>query len=285
MNSDTYDLIEENVHYFGGVPLVEYWNDENEMGDFEWVIPQIDGYDKLESDRLNDKEQFVDALLLLTGCVMDKDERGREPWKQLREDKALCLPDSTASATYLHNSMDENGNHIFRDNIVEDIHKLSMVPDLSDRNFAANASGVAMKYKLLGLEQLTRIKEQWFTEGLKARLKLFLNFLALRGFPTLDISDVRIELSRSLPANLTEIAENIRVADDAGAVSTETKVRMFHAGDDWTEQDIQDEIDRIQGEKNTADPMMQMGNVLFGDTSEQLDEQDEQDDREEQIEG
>ena len=31
----------EDKHYFGGVPLVEYWNDEDEKGDFEWVLPQI----------------------------------------------------------------------------------------------------------------------------------------------------------------------------------------------------------------------------------------------------
>ena len=39
----------------------------------------------------------------------------------------------------------------------------------------------AMRFKLLGLEQLTKIKERWFREGLRARLKLFCAFLSLRG--------------------------------------------------------------------------------------------------------
>ena len=136
-------------HYFGGVPLVEYWNNENEEGDFEGVLSLIDAYDVLESDRVNDKEQFVDRLLVLTGAVLEVDEKGREPMQQLKEDHALQLPDSQARAEYLTSEMNENGVEVLRKALVEDIHKLSLVPNMSDENFASNASGVAMKYNRL----------------------------------------------------------------------------------------------------------------------------------------
>ena len=55
------------AHYFGGVPVVEFWNNAQETGDFEPVLSLIDAYDTLESDRVNDKQQFTDAVLLLTG--------------------------------------------------------------------------------------------------------------------------------------------------------------------------------------------------------------------------
>lgn len=47
--------VSSSPHFFGGVPMVEYWNDENEAGDFEWVIPLIDAYDRLQSDRVNER--------------------------------------------------------------------------------------------------------------------------------------------------------------------------------------------------------------------------------------
>jgi len=240
-----YVRVGASPHYFGDVPLVEYWNDENETGDFEWVLPQIDGYDKLQSDRVNDKEQFVDALLVLVGCTLDTDERGRSPGQQLREDKALCLPDGQASAYYLHNAMDEAGNQILRDNLAVDIHKLSMVPDLSDENFAANASGVAMRYKLWGLEQLTRVKEQWFLEGLRSRLALLAHFLQVRGCPPLDVGEVSIHMQRALPANLAELTDNIRLARDCGAMSVQEAVRALHAPEDWSEAQVAEEVERI----------------------------------------
>lgn len=240
-------------HYFGNVPMVEYWNDENERGDFEWIIPLIDGYDKLQSDRVNDKERFVDALLVLIGCTMDADENKRSPGQQLREDKMLSLPDSQSDVKYLTAQMDEAGAEILRAALVEDIHKLSMVPNLSDKDFSANASGVAMRYKLWGLEQLINVKQQWFTEGLRQRLKLFANFMAARGATTLDVADVKIKFTRALPVNKLEQAQYVQAADAAGAMSTESKVSALHEGDDWSEADIQAEAEQIDSANAVPD--------------------------------
>lgn len=245
-------LVEELEHFFGDVPLVEYWNDESESGDFEWVISLIDGYDKLQSDRVNDKEQFTNALLLLVGCTMENDENGRTPSRQLREDKMLSLPDAGADARYLTAQMDESGAEVLREALAEDLHRLSMVPNLADKDFASNASGVAMRYKLWGLEQLTNIKQQWFTEGLRMRLKLFVNYMETRGAPHVDIADVQIKFTRALPVNKLENAKYVQTADAAGAMSIEEKVDALHEGEDWNEADRAAEVARIKEE--TAQP-------------------------------
>lgn len=195
---DQWALVEHAPHFFGGVPMVEYWNDENECGDFEWVMPLIDAYDRLQSDRVNDKEQFTDRLLVLTGCTLDMDEEGRPPWLQLRMDKALCLPDGEAKVQYLSAQMDEAGNEILRKSIEGDIHKLALVPDISDAQFAGNVSGEAMKYKLMALEQLTCMKQKWFEEGLRTRLRLIARWLELRGYPKLDAGGVKIAFTRRI---------------------------------------------------------------------------------------
>lgn len=197
-------LKERTPHFFGGVPMVEYWNGEDERGDFEGVMTLIDAYDRLESDRVNDKSQFVDGLLLLYGCTMETDERGRTPGQQLREDKLLALPDSEARAEWLSKQLSEADAEVLKRALAEDIHKLSMVPDLSDAQFAGNQSGVAIRYKLLGLEQLTGVKERWFREALRCRLRLFANFLAVRGAPRLDAERVRMIFTRSILVDESE---------------------------------------------------------------------------------
>lgn len=199
----------EETHYFGGVPMVEYWNDECERGDFEPVLSLIDAYDALASDRLNDKQQFVDALLVLYGCTMETDARGRTPGQQLREDKALALPDSDARAEWLCKQMNEADIEVLRRAICEDIHKLCLVPDLTDAHFASNASGVAMRYKLLGLEQLTKVKERWFREGLNQRIRLYAAFMHRRGGVAPAPGDVRVIFTRALPANNLEEAQTL----------------------------------------------------------------------------
>ena len=200
-------------HNFGGVPLIEYWNNSDESGDFEDVIPLINAYNLLQSDRVNDKTQFTDALLVLTG-VMDfapaSEGDKRSPARRLKEDGTLTLPDTGAKAEYLTKVLNEADTDILRKSIKEDIHRFSYVPDMSDEHFAGEASGVAMRYKLFGLEQLTKTKERWFKEGLKWRLRLFSYFLGVKGKAALDADTVSIVFKRSLPVNDIEISQMVQ---------------------------------------------------------------------------
>ena len=237
-------------HYFGGVPLVEYWNSDNEKGDYEGVLTLIDAYDLLQSDRMNDKQQFVDALLVLTGCTLDVDDKGRSPGQQLREDKALSLPDADARAEYLTNTLHEADIDILRKALCDDIHKYAMVPNLADDQFAGNSSGVALKYKLMGLEYLTAMKEQWFREGLRARLKLIAHVMGVAGEAALDVSEVEISMPRSMPSNLQEVAQIAQMASAAGAASTDTLVKLMH--DDWGQEAVDAEAARIKLESDGA---------------------------------
>ena len=224
-------LVSRSPHCFGGVPLVEYWNNFDETGDFEAVLPLIDGYDALQTDRLQDKERFADSLLVLTGCqlrqtyhtrtrtdangnVIEEQVPDAPPEKKLKKDRLLTLPDSDASAQYLSNTFHEADTEVLRAALREDIHRLSLVPDLSDRSFAQNLSGVAMRYKLMGLEQLAAIKERWFREALKTRLRLFSACLSALGRPALDAEKTSVRFTRSLPQDREENARVISLLRD-----------------------------------------------------------------------
>lgn len=214
-------------HFFGGVPMVEFWNGDDEKGDFENVISLIDAYDFLQSDRMNDKQQFVDALLVLYGCTLETDADGRTPGRQLREDKAIALPDGDARAEFLCKQLNEADTEVLKASINADIHKMCMVPDMTDVHFAGNSSGVAMRYKLLGLEQLTRIKERWFREGLRERVRLYGRYLTMLGAPEIDPENVEFQFTRALPVNELEVAQT--ASELRGLVSDEKLEKRVEA--------------------------------------------------------
>ena len=193
-------------HYFGMVPINEIYNNGRRRGDFEAVLSLIDAYNLLQSDRVNDKEQFVNALLIIKGASLgDDDDDKIATIEALKAHGVMEIPGDGADAYYLVRQFDENNVEVLKRSICDDIHKISCVPDMTDENFAANASGVAMKYKLLGLEQLTKTKERYFSEGLRYRLQLIANVLGVN----LDVSTVDITFKRSLPANELEIAQTV----------------------------------------------------------------------------
>jgi len=212
------------THYFGGVPMTEYWNNASETGDFESVLPLIDAYDALQSDRINDKQQFTDAIMVLKGVgalgaedtetdLLAEDDpaaAAMEASQRLRHTRTLFLPGDGADADFITKPDSESGSDLLRKSLCDDIHKLSFVPDLTDDKFAGNLSGVAMRFKLLGFEQHTKIKERWFREALRERLRRMAHFLCVQGAAGFDVDQVQITFKRSLPANELEIAKTVQ---------------------------------------------------------------------------
>ena len=201
-------------HFFGGVPITEYYNNWDRQGDYEQVTTLIDAYNVLQSDRVNDKEQFVDSLLVIKGQVLgDTGEEQSETLKSIKQFGVMTI-DDTGDAKWLTRQFDENSVDVLRRSIENDIHKFSGVPCMSDSSFSGNSSGVAMKYKLLGFEQMTKIKERYFTEGLKIRLELISNALVTIGAPRPDIGDIQIVFTHNLPENEEEKAKTISLLKD-----------------------------------------------------------------------
>ncbi|MCY9513304.1 phage portal protein [Paenibacillus apiarius] len=233
-NLSSFELVDIKSHYFGAVPVVEFWNNEERQGDFEQQISLIDAYNVLMSDRVNDKEQLVDAILKIKGMSLGDDEgQASKTIQLLKKYKVLEMPSSDADADWLTKSLNETEVEVLRNAIKSDIHEFSMVPNLTDENFASNASGVAMKYKLLGLEQLAKNKERYFIQGLRERLKLFANILKVKG-KAADVSDVTITMTRNLPANDLETAQMISLL--VSMVSNETLISRLSFVNDAEEE-------------------------------------------------
>ena len=138
--------------------------------------------------------------------------------------------------------MDENGVEILRKAIKEDIYMFSHVPNLSDENFVGNSSGVAMEYKLLGLEMLTKVKERNYKKGLRKRIRLYCNFLGMKAI-ALEAGSITPSFSRSLPKNLQELAGIVYNLKDVVSMKTLLKLLPFVEDPDFEIEEVQKQAD------------------------------------------
>lgn len=238
-----YTLIKALPHYFKAVPVIEYRNNEERQGDFEQAISLIDAYNLLQSDRLNDKEAFVDAILFIRGFTLE-DGDGEKLFKQ-KMLQTSAMPNEV-DASYLVKSMDESGIAILRDSLLEDIHKVTYIPNMNDRNFSGNVSGEAMKYKLFGLLQLMSVKSRYLVRGLRQRLEIFANFLKISD-SSVDIDGVKIKLKPNLPINTTDIISQIVQAHQAGILPLKVLLTWLPDIDN-----VDEVIEQLQEEKEEA---------------------------------
>lgn len=245
---NSFSLLEEYPHYFGMVPVAIYKNNEEERGDFENVISLIDAYDKMESDTLNDFEYFVDAYLALYGFTAEPEDVA-----QMKENRILLMDEGT-SAEWLIKQTSDTYVENMKNRLDADIHKFAKCPNMADKEFASNASGVAIKFKLLGTENLVSIKERKFKRGLQQRLELMsmINSVLREGF---DWRGIDIIFTRNVPSNDTDIANMVNTLKDI--VSEETLLAQIPFV-----EDVQDELERLKQEREEnkeLNPFFQTG--------------------------
>lgn len=259
-------------HNMGDIPIIEYKNNKYSIGDFEQQIGLIDSYNSLTANRINDKEQFIDSILVLYGARLgDDEEESIKAMESLAEHKLLELHPE-ARAEYLSKTLNENEVETLRNAVKQDIYTFSHIPNLTDENFAGNSSGVAMEFKLLGLEMITKIKQRYYVKGLKKRIKLFANYLGLTQI-AIDANSIIPHFSRSLPKNLLEISQIVSNLD--GKVSQETLLSQIPFVEDPTS-----EIEKVNEEKQENIAQNQL--ILTGGehihntpVGEEVDEQEE----------
>lgn len=254
-------------HYFGRTPIIEYLNNKEALGDFEMQISLIDAYNSLMSDRVNDKDQFIDSILALYGAILgDTTEETKEALETLKREKLLELP-IDAKAEYLTRQMDEGGAETLRNALKEDIYTFSHVPNLTDDNFAGQASGVALEYKLLGLEMLTKTKERHYRKGLKKRIQLYCSFLGLKQI-SIDAGSIVPTFTRALPKNLQELAGIVSMLKDR--VSEQTLLTLLPFVEDPA-----GEIKTVEEQKEAAIQMQRETFDIRPNTPPDFDESDE----------
>lgn len=218
-------LFEESEHYFGAVPVVEYRNNEERQGDFEQQISQFDAYNLLQSDRINESEQRVNSILFIKGFTLGEEN--------LTHDSIIETTEKDSDLKWLIKEIKEADNEVLRKALLDDIHKFSYIPSMTDEHFAGNVSGEAMKYKLFGLLQLLSIKTRYMSKSLRKRLELMRNILNTKG-SNIDISDVKITFKPNLPINTNDLASIINQLK--GILPLETLIGWLPDIDDPAEQ-------------------------------------------------
>lgn len=164
---------------YGCVNVIEWRNDARRIGSFEKQIPLINAYDANASDTSNYMADFVDAILGIFGdidlSVLD------EEWVENVTENNIGIFKSAVDATgksnplearYLYKEYDVNGKEANSNRLENDIHKFSHTPDLTDEKFGGNVSGVAMSYKLMGVDQVEDKKASMYARAIRERYRL-----------------------------------------------------------------------------------------------------------------
>lgn len=229
-------------HYFGDVPIIEYIENEERQSVFEGVETLINAYNKALSEKANDVDYFADAYLAILGV-----ELGEETVKNIRDNRVINLKDGDTNKIIVE-FLDKPNADTTQENLIERLEKLifqiSMVANINDESFGTS-SGIALRYKLQSMENLSLMKERKFNAGMVRRFKMMFNIPTNFNVDKESYLDIDYVFTRNIPNNIVEEAETAEKL--AGITSKRTQLSVLSVVDN-----VQDELDEIEADKERS---------------------------------
>ena len=228
-NKDKYvlDGTAEN-HYFGGIPIVEYTNNQWRYGDFEMVVDLIDALDKIYSDRTNAVEQLVQSILVFINCEIDD-----ETLDDLSNNLAISIKSYKGSTNqggldssdvkFVTSPLNQRDTQSLADEIESYITALTGIMTRSTRPGGGQDTGEAVYLRDGGrdMETIARIKESSFMSSERKCLRIIANILKVNGIVDVDTSDIEIKFTRNASNNLLNKAHAIAILNNTKILKPE----------------------------------------------------------------
>jgi SPP1 family phage portal protein len=214
---DTSEEANPVSHFMATCPLLCFPNNEELLGDCEKILTLIDGYNNSISDMNSEIEQFRLAYLAFYGMVPDE-----ETLDMARQTGAFGFPSGATGEQsrmeFITKNLNSAAVEAHLQKLEDNIYLFSKSVKITDQNFA-NASGVAMRYKMFALEAKCITTERKFIKSLYRQFMVLSGYFEKKGI-TIDPWNFEFVFVRNFPLDLMSEVQSL--ATMKGLVSDAT---------------------------------------------------------------
>jgi len=212
---DTY-LVENNLvasttipNFFDDVPLIEFPNNKERLGDAEKVLTLIDDYDFGFSDESTELKQWAQAYMISQGAKFSTETR-----KEAKKSGCINVPEG-CSVSFLAKEVDIEVIKDMRDELKSNICRFAGHVDFTDKALYGQLTQMAIFIRMLALEAKCVVFERKMVKSLKRQWRLLSRVISKTG-SDIDYLKMSFTFSRSLPINISDLAETFKKLREAG---------------------------------------------------------------------
>ena len=251
----------EEPHYFGQCPaniLVM----PNEESIFDCIMSEQDSINELLSAEIDDYAAFCDAYLVIEDAELDD-----ETVKTMKENRVLQLPVGAKAYWLTKAANDAQVENILK-RLHESIYRTAQCPDFSSESFVGGvSSGIAIQYRLTGMETRAGTIEAEAKKALQRRIEILCGVASLKLGEEV-FRDIKIAFKRNVPADMTQVSQMIN--SFRGLISDETLLGQV----DFV-TDVQKELERVKAQKESN--MDLFGGNFFNSSESSTEEEEDTD--------
>lgn len=208
----------EEPHYFSQCPA-NIFTLPDEKSIFDCIMSQQDSVNELLSSEIDDYSAFCDAYLCITGADAEADDI-----EIMKENRVIILPDNAMASWLTKNANDAQVENMLK-RIHDSIYRIAQCPDFSSETFVGGvSSGVAIRYRLTGMENRAGIIEGRMKKALQRRIEIICGIASLKLGEEV-FRDIQIDFKRNIPEDIAATVDMITKLK--GTVSDKTLITQL----------------------------------------------------------
>lgn len=237
----------EEPHYFSQCPA-NIFTLPDEKSIFDCILGLQDSANELISTEIDDYSAFCDAYLALIGVDADTEDIAA-----MKQNRVLILPENASAQWLTKNTNDGQTENILK-RVHDSIYRIAACPDFSSETFVGGvSSGVAIRYRLTGMETRAGIIEGQMKKALQRRIEIIAGIAFLKLGEEV-FRDVQIDFKRNIPVDTSEIINLINSLK--GIVSDATLLGQL----DFV-TDVNAELKNVKEQKQENMSLYNFGNI------------------------
>ena len=228
-------FLSEEPHYFGQCPAnIFVMPDEKNI--FDCILSEQDAVNELLSAEIDDYSAFCDAYLVIEDAELDDDTV-----KTMKENRVLQLPQGAKAYWLTKASNDAQVENILK-RLHDSIYRTSSCVDFSSDSFTGGvSSGIAIQFKLSGMETRAGKIEAEMKKALQRRVEIICGMASLKLGEAI-FRDIEINFKRNVPADTAQVVQMINSLQ--GIVSNDTLLGQI----DFI-TDVEVELEKLRAQK------------------------------------
>lgn len=248
-------LMSEEPLYFSQCPAnIFYMPDEKSI--FDCVLNLQDSANELLSAEIDDYSSFCDAYLVLEGM-----DATPEDIAAMKENRVLLMPEGASAQWLTKNASDAQVENILK-RIHDSIYRVAQCPDFSSESFVGGvSSGIAIQYRLTGMETRAGKIEAEMKKALQRRVEIICGIASLKLGEEV-FRDINIDFKRNIPDDVTSTIAMVNALK--GSVSDATLLAQLPFV-----TDVNAELEALQEQKQANIEL-----YGFGPASQEEDEEE-----------
>ena len=178
-----------------------------------------DGYETVSSDLVNEISDMRNAFLVFTNCQVED-----EDLVNMKKLGVMMLPNEKATAQFLIKELSDVFIQNAMSTLKENMYELSSHINHNEK-LSSNTSSLAMKNRLIGLQQKCTNNIQAVQDCIKLRHRFLFEYLKIKQNKNYFYGDVEIKLTPNIPSDDLATAQILSQLN--GKVSTKTGIKQL----------------------------------------------------------